>query len=116
VVLEGSEQSVKTAVLLVRAEGASVFENEARWEQDLKRREWALVREALTRETTPASVNNFTSSVARTFAENAIKAALLSFVGIGIYIWIRFKTPRYSLAAVVALIHDVLTVVGLLAL
>jgi SecD/SecF fusion protein len=116
VVLEGSEQSVKTAVLLVRAEGASVFENEARWEQDLKLREWALVREALTRETTPASVNNFTSSVARTFAENAIKAALLSFVGIGIYIWIRFKTPRYSLAAVVALIHDVLTVVGLLAL
>lgn len=116
VVLEGSEQAVKTAVLLVRAEGASVFENEARWERDLKMREWALVREALTRETTPASVHNFTSSVARTFAENAIKAALLSFAGIGIYIWIRFKTPRYSLAAVVALVHDVLTVVGLIAL
>ncbi len=116
VVLEGSEQAVKTAVLLVRAEGASVFENEARWEQDLKLREWALVRDALTRETTPASVNNFTASIARTFAENAIKATLISFLGIGLYIWIRFKTPRYSIAAVVALIHDVITVIGLIAL
>jgi SecD/SecF fusion protein len=116
IVLEGSEQAVKTAVLLVRAEGASVFENEAGWEQDLKAREWALVQNALTLETTPASVHNFTASVARTFAENAVKATLISFIGIGLYIWIRFKTPRYSIAAVVALIHDVITVIGLLAL
>ncbi|HLP84937.1 MAG TPA: protein translocase subunit SecF, partial [Phycisphaerales bacterium] len=55
-------------------------------------------------------------AIAATFTANAITATILSFIFIGIYIWVRFKTPRYSLAAVVALIHDVLVVVGLVAL
>ncbi|MFA6043511.1 MAG: protein translocase subunit SecD [Phycisphaerales bacterium] len=115
-VLDGTEAAVKSAVLLVQDPIDSVFDNEAKWETDLKSREWALVTDALTQETSPASVHNFSATIASTFRTNAIVASLLSFVFIGIYIWVRFKAPRYSIAAVVALVHDVLTVLGLLAL
>ncbi|MEZ6317658.1 MAG: protein translocase subunit SecF [Phycisphaerales bacterium] len=43
-------------------------------------------------------------------------AVSLSFVLILIYIWVRFGSVRYSLAAIIALIHDVLTAIGLIAL
>lgn len=116
VVLDGDENAVKSVAILVRDPSASVYDNEARWENELKGREWALVTEALTQAASPASVHNFSATIASTFRTNAIFASILSFVFIGIYIWVRFKAPRYSIAAVVALIHDVLTVLGLLAL
>ena len=116
IIIEGDETAVRTAVLLVRDEAAGLFENEARWEADVRDREWAIVAEALTRDSTPASVVTFSPTIADTFRANAITATILSFILIGIYIWVRFKTPRYSVAAVVALVHDVITVVGFVAL
>lgn len=115
-VTRGELQRVEAAVFVVADDTTSVFENEQSWESDVRDREWALVQEALTRDSTPASVLTFSPSIADTFRANAITATVLSFVFIGIYIWIRFKTPRYSLAAVVALVHDVVTVVGFVAL
>ncbi|MBI1189565.1 MAG: protein translocase subunit SecD [Tepidisphaera sp.] len=114
--IDGSDNEVKSAVLLVQDPSASIFDNEAKWDSELKTREWALVTDALTKETSPASVHNFSATIASTFRTNAIVASLMSFVFIGIYIWVRFKAPRYSIAAVVALVHDVLTVLGLLAI
>lgn len=111
-VLEGSEQAVRTAVVVVTDPEVS----RARRAEDVAQREWNLVREALTTSSTPASVHNFSPAIAATFQANAIAASLLSFVFIGIYIWVRFKTPRYAIAAVVALVHDVVTVLGLIAL
>jgi len=46
----------------------------------------------------------------------AVAAVLLSFLFITIYIWVRFGTVRYSIAAIVCLMHDVLTCIGLIAL
>jgi SecD/SecF fusion protein len=115
-VVEGGDTNVTSAVVVIADESTSVFENEQRWESDVRDREWSLVQEALTRDSTPASVLTFSPSIADTFRANAITATVLSFVFIGIYIWIRFKTPRYSIAAVIALVHDVLTVVGFVAL
>jgi SecD/SecF fusion protein len=115
-VTDGTDDNVRNAVMVVADDEASIFDNEARWDADVRTREWALVQDALTQTSTPASVHNFSPTIADTFKANAIKAILLSFLGIGIYIWIRFKQPRYALASVVALVHDVLTVLGLLAL
>ncbi|MDX2132533.1 MAG: protein translocase subunit SecD [Planctomycetota bacterium] len=114
--LSGTDDAATAAVILVYAPDSTLFESQARWERDVRDREWTLVQRALTRATTPASVQNFSASVASTFRADAITASLVSFLLIGVYIWVRFKTPRYSLAAVVALVHDVVTVVGLLAL
>jgi len=116
VVIDGTEEQVRSFVLLVRDDSANLFENEGRWDSEVRIREWAIVLEALTTSSTPVSVHNFSATIASTFRANAIAATLVSFLLIGIYIWIRFKTPRYSIAAVVALLHDVVTVVGLLAL
>jgi SecD/SecF fusion protein len=116
VILEGTEDSVQSAAILVADDNASVLDNEQRWELEVRDREWALAQDALTKDSTPASVQSFSAAIAETFTANAITAMILSFVFIGIYIWVRFSTPRYSLAAIVALVHDVLTVIGLLAL
>ncbi len=46
----------------------------------------------------------------------AFAAVLASLLGIIAYIWVRFQNVAFGIAAVVALIHDVLVVVGAIAL
>ena len=46
---------------------------------------------------------------------SAICASCLSFLGIAIYVWVRFHGFKYGIAAVAALVHDVLFTLGLLA-
>jgi len=116
IVLGGDEDAVTSAVILVRDETASVFDNEARFESEIREREWALAQLSLTNDSTPASVVTFSPAIADTFRANAIAATVGTFLLVGIYIWVRFKGARYSIAAIVALIHDVLTVIGLVAL
>jgi len=116
VILDGTEAEVRSAVFLVKDEQATFFDNEGRWDAQVRSREWSLLHDALTRARLPASVQTFSPSIASTFQRDALLATVVSFIFIGIYIWIRFKTPRYSIAAIVALVHDVLTVLGFLAL
>lgn len=56
------------------------------------------------------------SQVASGTRNQAIAAALASLVGIVAYIWVRFQRVAFGLAAVVALVHDVLVAIGMLAL
>ncbi len=46
----------------------------------------------------------------------AVQAILISLVAMIIYLWLRFAKPAYGIAAGVALIHDVLVTIGMLAL
>ncbi len=52
---------------------------------------------------------------ARSIAWSAVWAALLSFLGICVYVWLRFGGFKYGLGAVVSLVHDVLYTLGFLA-
>ncbi len=61
------------------------------------------------------SVDNIQGSVAARTAGQAIAAILASLTGIVIYIWIRFQRASYGLAAVIALVHDVLITLGAVA-
>ena len=61
-------------------------------------------------------VNSFDSSVAGEMQRDAILAMLFSLVAIVAYIWFRFERITFGLAAVAALVHDVLIVLGLVAL
>lgn len=117
VVLEGDETAVRSAALLVN-EPAIPYEptTPLAWQQGVANREANLVFEALAVVSTPASVQNFSPSIAATFKAQAILATILSFALITVYIWIRFGSGRYAMAAMVALVHDVVFVLGLLAL
>ena len=61
-------------------------------------------------------VNNFDSAVAGDMQRQAILAMLFSLVAIVAYIWFRFQRATFGIAAVVALVHDVLVVLGVVAL
>ncbi len=79
-------------------------------------REWALASAALARQSSFEQVSSFAPSVAATRTANAVGAVILSLAGILFYIWLRFGSFRYSLAAIAALCHDVIIVLGALAL
>ena len=79
-------------------------------------REWALISDAMTHKESFEQVNSFAPSMAATRTANAIGAVILSLAGILFYIWLRFGSFRYSLAALAALCHDVIIVLGALAL
>ncbi|MFI4898498.1 MAG: protein translocase subunit SecF, partial [Phycisphaerales bacterium JB059] len=115
-VLEGTSSAVQTAVVLVSDEDVSVFDNEQIWNADVRDLEWRLTRDALTQTTSLASVQSFSSIVAQDFKGKAIVSVFLSLLLILIYIWVRFGNVRYSVAAILTLTHDVLIVIGLIAL
>jgi SecD/SecF fusion protein len=85
-------------------------------DERLAQREWELFAEALGRQSSFEQVSSFAPAVAATRTANAIGAVILSLAGIMFYIWVRFGSLRYSLAAIAALCHDVIIVVGFLAL
>ncbi|MNJ56564.1 preprotein translocase subunit SecF [compost metagenome] len=60
-------------------------------------------------------VNTVDTEMAKELASNAIKAVLISCIGIIVYVSIRFEW-RFALAAVVALLHDAFIVVAIFSL
>ncbi|MCH8164204.1 MAG: protein translocase subunit SecF [Planctomycetes bacterium] len=86
------------------------------WDRGLAQAEWRLVSQALQRQTSLEQVSSYSSAVAATLAAAAGMAVVLSLLGILVYIWVRFGSLRYSMAAIVALVHDVTIALGLLAL
>ena len=78
--------------------------------------EFDLVGQALQRDTSLASVSNFSSQVSSTMQSRAIAAMALSLLVVIAYIALRFGNVRYGFAAIVALAHDVAAALGLLAL
>ncbi len=62
------------------------------------------------------SLSTIGNRVAGEMKQRAIAAILLSLIFIVAYIWFRFQQITFGLAAVVALVHDVLIVMGMMAL
>ncbi len=114
-VIDGADSAVKTAVILIRDPEVS-FQDRKRWETELRDREWGVASAALTQAQTLAEVQSFSPAVASTFRAQAITAVLLSTLLIVIYVWVRFNSFRYSLAAIVCTLHDCLVAIGFVAL
>ncbi len=74
----------------------------------------SLVTQSLTRDEAIVAIN-FDPAIASGAAQSAISAIIMSWIAIVLYVWVRFGSFRWGLAAVVCLIHDVVIVVGLLA-
>ena len=61
-------------------------------------------------------LTSFDASIAGQTAQLAIVVVVLSWLAIIAYLWLRFGSVQWGLAAVICLIHDVIIVVGLVAL
>ncbi len=62
------------------------------------------------------SANRIGGKVAGDMKWKALTSILLSMLAIIVYVWVRFQHLTYGLAAVIALVHDVLVTVGAVAL
>ncbi|TVQ59225.1 MAG: protein translocase subunit SecD [Phycisphaerales bacterium] len=116
VIVEGTAESVTSFALVVRDTGVDFFDDEGRWRSELAAQEERLVRDALERGTSLAGVQSFSPAIAATFAADATVAVILSLLGILIYLWVRFGSVRYSLAATAAILHDAIVALGAVAL
>lgn len=61
-------------------------------------------------------LENFSGVVAEETRQTAVVAIVASWVSIILYLWFRFKSISFGLAAVIALVHDVLVALGAVAL
>jgi len=73
-----------------------------------------LLTESLRRDEAIVAIN-FDAAIAAGAAQSAVLAIIMSWIAIVLYVWVRFGSIRWGLAAVICLIHDVVIVVGLLA-
>lgn len=115
VVLEGTPQNASSVVILVLDPTLDFFTNPEVWQSEVAQREWDLVIAALANSSDELSVQSFSPAIAENFRATAFAAIILSLMLILIYIWVRFGSVRYSAAAIIALLHDVLIVIGLIA-
>ena len=79
-------------------------------------RVWQLVHGGMRRDTSLDSVSKISPQVSGTMRTRAVVAMLLSLLAIVAYIWLRFGSIRYGMAAIVALVHDVVITLGVLAI
>ncbi|MGH7131078.1 MAG: protein translocase subunit SecD [Phycisphaerales bacterium] len=115
IILDGDPEAVRSAVLLVRDDNASYLKDQSRWNADVRDAEWKMLVEAMSRESSLSSVENFSSSIATAFALQATIAVIISAVLITIYIWVRFLSFRYSLGALMSTLHDCIVALGCIA-
>jgi SecD/SecF fusion protein len=112
--LEGTDEAATAAVILVRDPDVSFFGG-SNWNSVVRDREWRLVQSALTNQSQFLNVQSFSPAVARTFVAEAIGSLVIAIVLIIVYVWVRFNSIRYSLAAIVPTLLDCVAVTGLIA-
>jgi SecD/SecF fusion protein len=60
--------------------------------------------------------NKIGGRVSETMQQNALLAVFVSLVSVVIYLWLRFQKVSYGMAAAIAVAHDVLVTIGVMAL
>jgi SecD/SecF fusion protein len=101
-----------TAIVLTNDPAFPHDKDETKWLQSVASPMWHLVNDAIDREGTLDKVNNFDRQVAGDTQQAAIFSLVLSSLVIMAYIWFRFGNLKYGAATVLAMIHDVMLVVG----
>lgn len=84
--------------------------------RDFQDKAQSLIDKGLKREETLESVQLFDPAVAGEASQMAIIALVLSWLSIIAYLWLRFGSVQWGLAAVICLIHDVAIAVGMVAI
>ena len=102
------------AVLVVNP-GIDYYGNQTEW-KDFADNELALLTAALQRQKSMESLVEFDAAIAGEATWRAGFAFVLSWAAIILYLWLRFGSARWGLAAVICLVHDVLIAIGMVTL
>ena len=105
----GSKGEHSSFAIMVRP--STAVEDERAW-ADFAEKEMRLIREAFHREEAIEAIN-FDPAIASDTAKRAVMAMLLGWMAIIAYLWLRFGSAQWGLAAVICVVHDLLVVVGL---
>ena len=111
-------QRYRSVVVIVSNETTNYDQNPEALtkENGLAATSWPWIKDAMKRDTALGSVSNFSGQISATMQQQAIVAMALALLAVVAYIWFRFGSLRYGLAAIVALVHDVTITLGLVAL
>ena len=115
---EAGEQLYASAAVVFHDGSTNYVENPGAFDlpDGLAAQMWDLVRDAMQRDVSLESVASFSAQVSETMRQRAMVAMALSLLAVVAYIWFRFGSIRYGLAAIAALVHDVSIALGLLAI
>lgn len=114
--LPAEQRRLSSIALLVTDENLVYEDDPVLWETDLASKELSHAKAALSSQKTLQKVNQFAPQIAAQMTQQAIMAILLAMVAIVIYVWIRFGSMHFGLAAIVALVHDVTFSLGCVAI
>jgi SecD/SecF fusion protein len=111
--LSEKETRYNRVAVVVMDPNAVYDEDESIWKSQLAEPELMLLQEAMTRTSGLQRVTQFAPQVAGQTMIAAVLAMIVAFGAIAMYLWIRFGTLRHGIAANIATVHDLLTVLGL---
>lgn len=103
-----------SVVVVVADDHIRYADDPAHWENELAKKELDLAQTALDNEQSLRKVSLFKPQIAQRASTQAILAVVLSWCMMIAYLWFRFGQVRFGVAAVVALVHDVLIAVAAL--
>ncbi len=108
----GGDKFSELAVLVTPSD-SSIASSSKAW-SEFADKELGLLGDSLHRQEAMVATN-FDAAIAGQTSQAAIMAMVLSWMAIIIYLWVRFGTLRWGLAAVVCLVHDSIIMLGLIA-
>ena len=114
--LDDGQAGYKRFAVLSHDDTVMYDEDPILWEETLARTQLAQIEVALGQEKSLSKVLQFAAPIAKQTRNRAMFAIVLALAGIISYLWLRFGTKEYGLAASVALVHDVSVTLGLVAL
>ncbi len=110
---KGGEDFYKHFAVLAVDETLLYEDDAAQWTDGLATKQLEQVEAALGSEKSLSKVVKFAPQIAGQTKNRAIFAVVLALGAIVSYLWLRFGTKEYGLAAIVALVHDVGITLGL---
>ena len=102
--------------MIVRDDNLMYQDDPQTWKQNLASVEMKQAKEALSAEKTLRKVVQFAPSIASQTQHRTAIAMGLALTAIVAYVWLRFQSMLYGLAAIIALVHDVSITLGVIAL
>ena len=112
----GSDERFTKIALAVVDEDLPYYADVERWREDVAKPEMEQATQALQTEKTLRKVIQFAPQVADQTKNQTILAIAIALAAIVGYVWIRFGSMQFGLAAIVALVHDVSITLGFITL